>query len=1075
MNLNGGEDVDGKESFEDKLDHDIDEVRDELHDEYVNDMNHHLEGISRKDSEVEEGGEDGTSSEVTESSESYEDAGTGMVYAIETKSESESQSEVESEVEDERQDHTENSEPIDEVEESSDEQFRNRVIRQESPEAEQEEYTAFESAEDAEKQGLQRHESSEPTGETEPEVSKGETSQEDQPELEHEESRECTSDDGLDSVEVHEESEVESDLEYSHEMEGSSDASEAHDEPEVDELEHPNEPDVESQNETESQEVSDDVRSNVESSEMEIKDSEVDEVSEHEISEAEDFPEELVDFVKRVQDILENEMDVDDGYDYVQDPLTGEIQRVPKILSEYESEEQKRRRKLCNLFAKLSEEEREQFKQIVREKAETEEERSAEEIERQWIRVVKTTGIIREDTIQKEDTDTTPQRIAQIDSKEKFDRVQTNYSHLKMNKNHEKEHRTISRYFERKRNGENVAKPPVIEKLERLELRRIYVIVNGKHPDVPLESITDFNKLLKKNPECKKEPKFPEHYRKTKVYFAVRNDWSKMEKELAAEYKVSESTIGNYRRGDRESRLVSKLRNSEENRIIRDWARIHQLDEKTVENLKRISPTKIEQAIENRTRDTHPIQPNPIDELEKQIATNLESLSKVTVSDVSSLSSNQVSEIVERLKATEGIHVGAIDGKVYIWKPDLNRDDMLNVWKKVYFYFDVREISKMVEEVGTQLKLGGTQYKRAQNLNRLLTQITSSSDVMKIDDSRSRIVGEALHFNRDVLGLHSKDLEGIVNKVSGWNGVGGIPNPKFPEGKELEIERARLYAILKSDGSMGHDRTLGYTETHLDRFEIVEKGLQAWGDIKLSRYKKHAYETRFPSPFWDALHFWGFPLGDKMMHNERLGLDIDQLPLEAVRKYISELTPEDGNFHSTTGFSWSRSVVLRAGKKGDEYGFKSLIPPKLASFVKENGSHDVEKQRKVLRISKLEELTKDSNPLISSKAKELERITKASPSKLIEDEIKMVQRLGIETSLEPRVIRFSLRTGRVSVYWSASTASRRDDEIWAITCPPNDIKKRRIVRKWLKERNSTIDDTKRKLRKNNIPYDEWWI
>ena len=76
-----------------------------------------------------------------------------------------------------------------------------------------------------------------------------------------------------------------------------------------------------------------------------------------------------------------------DNYDYIQDPLTGEIQCIPKILAEYESDEQKQRRKRRNLFAELSGEERERFKEIFREDAESEDECSSKAVERAWNQV----------------------------------------------------------------------------------------------------------------------------------------------------------------------------------------------------------------------------------------------------------------------------------------------------------------------------------------------------------------------------------------------------------------------------------------------------------------------------------------------------------------------------------------------------------------------------------------------------------------------------------------------------------------------------------------------------------------
>lgn len=709
--------------------------------------------------------------------------------------------------------------------------------------------------------------------------------------------------------------------------------------------------------------------------------------------------------------------------------------------------------------------------------------------------------------------ETTPHKITRIDAKEKFDRVQDNYPHLKMTKDYEKRYKAISEYFERKKNNENVTKPSLLNRVEKLELRRAYELVNGKRPDIPIDSMSAVDKLLEKDSERRKHPKFADDYRKCKVYFDVRNNWSKMEKELAAEHDVSESAIGNYRRG-KEPLLISQLRRSEENRIIQEWAKTQCLDEKTIKDLKVIEQTKIEQALENRMKDIPPARwtktkstehlreaentsvDDAVKTIEKMVVTDSEAPSKITAADLHGLgiSSKRISEIEhvlqshdkeihERLKNRfeifDDIRVGVVNGKLYVWTPDLNKDDMINAWKNVYFYFSAHELSRMIEAVGTELKLGDTHYERIQNLNDLLKQMTrSSSNSFKIEGHRTRIIGESLHFNRDALGLQTKDLEGIITKVAGANGVGGIPNPKFLEGKELEIERARLYAIIKSDGWVSRYRGVGYTESNSNRFGIVEKGLQAWGDIKLTRYNannERAHETRFPSPFWDALHSWGFPLGDKMMHNEGLGLNVERLSLEAIKTYLGELTPEDGNFCSHSGFSWSRSVVLNPGTKGNEYGFKSLLTPELASLVKEHGTHDKEKQRKVLRVSRLEELTKDSDPLISSEAKELERIVRANPSRLIEDEAKMVQRLGIETHLDPRVIRFSLRTGRVSVYWNATTTNNIDAEKWAIACPPNDVGKRRKVKSWLNKRGSTLADTKQELREKGIPFDEWWI
>ncbi|MFW9864420.1 MAG: hypothetical protein ACFFET_19195, partial [Candidatus Thorarchaeota archaeon] len=272
-------------------------------------------------------------------------------------------------------------------------------------------------------------------------------------------------------------------------------------------------------------------------------------------------------------------------------------------------------------------------------------------------------------------------------------------------------------------------------------------------------------------------------------------------------------------------------------------------------------------------------------------------------------------------------------------------------------------------------------------------------------------------------------------------------------------------------------RTVGYAEKNPDRFDIVEKGMQAWGDVELTRYyteePRGSMETRFPSPFYEALLCWGFPEGDKMMHDEGLGLDTEKLPMEAVIVYFKELFPEDGHFDRE--FRWFRSVLLEAGSKSEDYDFKSKLTTGLIEFIKDQGTYKKAKQRIVLRMGELQKLALDSNPEISTKAKKLERIILENPSKLMNDEANMMKKkLGINITFSQERIRYSLRTGRVSVSWIAKTATAKDTEKLAILCPPNDVRKKRAVRSWLLKRESKLNETIRKLRMRGIPFDEWW-
>ncbi|MHA3961935.1 MAG: hypothetical protein AM325_000220 [Candidatus Thorarchaeota archaeon SMTZ1-45] len=346
-------DMEAKESFEDDLENDLDEVRDELHDEYVNDLSHQLEGVSRKDSEVEEGSDDGVTSEATEASESYEDVGTGMVYAMETRSESEGETQSEVECEKEELENTETHEPADDEVESLDDGFRNKISRQEAPEIEHGETSSSNPVEEIENQGVQQIESNETPELPEPESSKIEPQHDDQSELRHEDTKESRIEDDVDSVE---EFDVDLGAKAAQEVEKSSEDSNEVIEPEID-------------SDMSELELSEFIEQEESSHEQEAFESELDD----------DIPEE---FISRVEELVERleESESESEERVIVEALTGErvVDRTLKPRSffgedEETSEEEDIRRRFRELFSELSEEERERLKEIIRSRLKSEE------------------------------------------------------------------------------------------------------------------------------------------------------------------------------------------------------------------------------------------------------------------------------------------------------------------------------------------------------------------------------------------------------------------------------------------------------------------------------------------------------------------------------------------------------------------------------------------------------------------------------------------------------------------------------------------------------------------------------
>jgi len=182
------------------------------------------------------------------------------------------------------------------------------------------------------------------------------------------------------------------------------------------------------------------------------------------------------------------------------------------------------------------------------------------------------------------------------------------------------------------------------------------------------------------------------------------------------------------------------------------------------------------------------------------------------------------------------------------------------------------------------------------------------------------------------------------------------------------------------------------------------------------------------------------------MLNESLPMDIDRLSYESMSVYLGELIPEDGTFGKRGKFTWTRTMVLDAGIKEGKHGFESLISPDIVEFIKSQGvdeSHPRGEPKKYINVAKLQEITKaqDSKETDRMLAEKSHSIVYSNPSKLIQDEAKMAERLGIDVSVNPRKIRYYPETGRISVYWECQTSGVKAAKKFAIICPPNDEKK----------------------------------
>ncbi|MHA1638267.1 MAG: hypothetical protein ACTSUB_09670 [Candidatus Thorarchaeota archaeon] len=649
--------------------------------------------------------------------------------------------------------------------------------------------------------------------------------------------------------------------------------------------------------------------------------------------------------------------------------------------------------------------------------------------------------------------------------------------------------KSIHQWLEGKR------KPQLIVTLEGLIVRRQYEISKGNPVNVIIESMNDIDLLVEKHPQNKSLTKYNDLYIQCQSFFEIKDNWIKTQEELAKMYGVSHSTIGYWRSG-REPRLISELRKLEEQDILSKWATSLFKDDTRSFSLEY---NECDFPREDKAKQEFTIQEIQFPELKEILIQNDVELwnDSIKASFASclfrSITSSEactfrisipngfdtvIKKYLDSIRLAlqeqmgydskiQQIRIGVIQSNLFIWLRKRDSDNMIHVWGNQFFYFRERkDLLNLLVRTRDDLGLDCSISDAIVHLNRLLEQVIESNSSANIPNCHeirpmtSRLCGDTLCFLLNITGVSVSDLQGRISKISAPNGRGGIHNPRFLEGREFEIERAKLIAAIMSDGSVKKNGRVAYCEGSSDRFDIVVNGLQSWGDIEVIRYRTEGnnyIEGHLPSPFGIALMFWGFKPGDKTIRNCGLPI-IDVHSSWDVRiAYLRGLIPEDGCFYRNR-FLWGRSVALHAGNKTRMYEFHNIMTKHEIEFIKKNKTHyHYDTKCYSLTCSSLEELRNSHDSEISSFATEILSKIYDHPNNLIHDEIKIVNSLGIEVILVPKKISFYEKTGKVTVHWLASTIDIEHTTRWALLCPPDDIQKKSLVRKWLPNHSELVE------------------
>ena len=1044
--------VDKEQSMDDELGHDLDEVRDDLHDKFVNDMERQLEEPSTKEVEGEETDEDGTSSEMTESSESYEDAGDGMAYAMETKSETEghAQSDVENEAEHETQESTESSEPVDEKEESYEDKTTNRITKSEHGEEQEEsEPRTTASTQEGEARSLSKTESdeameepdSEPSVEESPDQEKSEAVETEEPEV-HESTTEEEPASEIDEPQSEEQSDSPDFETESGEVSESEETSEY--QQELTEYQDDLHEVSEHEEEAVESELSESEVSELEDQETPV---ETDESVGHELTE--DATE---DFTDRVEELLESfeEPGGDSDERFVVEALTGEKVRdrtlEPRSFfgeSDEDDVEEEIRAWLRELFGELTEEERERFKELVR---------------------------------------------ARLKTDEDLDALLKRHPSVKRSSDYKQKLRDARSYIKGKRSG---PVPKLIRDLWALEVEREWTRTIGavfqrrvrRQLDSKLKESQQLqvwtqerlDDLLAENEKLKQNKLFKDRYRNAISWIILmkrlRDGLVDTEpsadvlKELSKEFMVSSGSLRKWLKGEQKPMLIVQL----ERRLgIRSSPGGKQ--QPLVKPQSQTSYIEIEDYLDylgakgTLKRKVKKFLHAIISNTEKRVWF-VEIPSEF--SDVLAyINDNEIELERELSKGFREVRLKVLGDRLYVrnktrdpflWT-DLLADELFYLerkWKRVTLgkmlgHLNLNNLKELSEIIRGLTEYGTGKHVPVGGLN---ADLQSKSKYLS---------GHNLGFVLEVLGLSISDVKQNINSLGkSYRGKWQIQNPLFPTGSELQTLLARLFAIIASDGHIDHRYSLSYCEENSERRLRVRELLNQIGEVWILDIHDpdRGDSLQLPPVLGRLMHKIGVPVGDKVIQGFGVPSFILDGSPELLAAYLEELIPEEGSVtyavYGGLKILWGRTVVLHEERASKLYASPMRLSKNLIKFVKDNG--DYEERRQCYRVSagKLRRLKKSTDPDVARLATELDMIARANPSLLQTTEQKLCRKLGIKTGRHLCYVRFYTTSGRVSAHWEAHTSSQQDVERWWRIAPPNDVKKRaRLDDYFLKKRDN---------------------
>ncbi len=413
----------------------------------------------------------------------------------------------------------------------------------------------------------------------------------------------------------------------------------------------------------------------------------------------------------------------------------------------------------------------------------------------------------------------------------------------------------------------------------------------------------------------------------------------------------------------------------------------------------------------------------------------------------------------------------AIDHDVlYIWRKTIHPDHWLNAYHHELLYLNPTIKAQLITTTHHHLNINN------QQLGQLLDQLTNHPRERTYNPRAAPyelwptkysqyLYGDTLQLLLDTTNQSFDTFTSHIThigRISNTEQGGGIQNPRFPKGYQLNELRARLIAIVLSDCHINKNtHVLTYHEKDAKRIEYVRNLFRKLGDTdyKTEELERKRKRLTITAVVGRLLEHWGVPKGDKHLH-PNFGLpQIIRYGTAAVKcAYLQEVIPEEGYFAKRTHFQFGikRAQVLASGDKEGTDAFVEKISTAEKAFIQKYGREriyqirdDRPRREFILVWGRLKKLAKDAKDNhVRQIAKHLVKTVQENKCTLLEDEIQLVASLGISMYKLIKQIH-TQESGRVSAIWEAYTRRKIDTYKWSQLAMPSTGIKRKATKAWI--------------------------